>query len=139
MFAGLFARPNPRLAALEAARKLYVAQINGYAGDTAEAVIAAERHVWGRILAAFQIDPARGVQANLTRIGDLLDTCNGMADRFDFAGLVVPTLVHNSGFAPEDAPLLAEFLAQAAPQGKAARRSPIAPDQKGRAVAAFAA
>ena len=42
MFAGLFARPNPRIAALEAARKLYVAQINGYAGDTAEAVIAGD-------------------------------------------------------------------------------------------------
>ncbi len=139
MFSGLFARPNPRLAALEAARKLYVAQINGYAGDTAEAVIAAERHVWNRILTAFQIDPARGVEANMARISVLMDTCRDMADRFDFAGLVVPTLIHNSGFAAEDIDMLEHHLTGTAPQGKPARRTPALGEQAGRPVAAFAA
>jgi hypothetical protein len=139
MFSGLFARPNPRLAALEAARKLYVAQINGYAGDTAEAVIAAERHVWNRILTAFQIDPARGVEANLVRIGVLMDTCRGMSDRFDYAGLVVPTLIHNSGFAAEDIGMLEQHLTGAVPQGKSTRRNPGLTEQAGRPVAAFAA
>ncbi|MBL4928551.1 hypothetical protein [Fuscibacter oryzae] len=139
MFSGLFARPNPRLAALEAARKLYVAQVNGYAGDTAEAVIAAELHVWNRILTAFQIDPSRGVEANLARIGVLMENCRGMADRFDFAGLVVPTLIHNSGFAAEDIGMLQQHLTGTAPQSKSARRSPALTEQAGRPVAAFAA
>ena len=138
MFSGLFARPNPRFAALEAARKLHVAQINGYAGDTAEAIIAAECHVWSRILTAFQIDPARGAEANLARIGVLMETCRSMANRFDYAGLVVPTLIHNSGFADEDIAVLQQHLSGIAPQGKAARRTPALPEQAGRAVAAFA-
>lgn len=139
MFSGLFARPNPRLAALEAARKLYVAQINGYAGDTPKAVIAAERQVWQRILAAFQIDPARGLQVNMTRISELLDTCSSLDDRFDFSGLIVPTLIHQSGFSPEDAGALEQYLTAAAPQGKAARRSLAPSEQTGRQVAVFAA
>lgn len=139
MFSGLFARPNPRLAALEAARKLHVAQINGYAGDTAEAVIAAERHAWTRILTAFQIDSTRGAEANLARIGVLMETCRGLADRFDFAGLVVPTLIHNSGFAPEDIEMLEQHLTGGAAQGKPARRTPAVTEQTGRPVAAFAA
>ena len=139
MFTWLFARPNPRLAALEAARKLHVAQINGYAGDTAAAVMAAERLVWQRILGAFQIDPARGLQANMTRICDLLETCRSLDDRFDYSGLIVPTLIHQSGFTPDEARALDAHLATGAAQGKPPRRSAAPGEQAARPVPAFAA
>lgn len=138
MFSGLFARPNPRVAALEAARKLHIAQINGYAGDNTATILSAERQVWQGVLSAFQIDPARGLQANMARLADLLDTCRKLSDRFDFSGLVVPTLLHNSGFSADEADALQDFLAASGVPGKAARRAPVVADQAARPVAAFA-
>jgi hypothetical protein len=126
MFSGLFARPNPRVAALDAMRKMYVAQVNGYAGDSTEAIIAAERHVWGKVMSAFQIDATRGAKANLGRINDLIETCHSMSRRFDFAGVVVPTLIHNSGFDALDQAVLSRHLSGAELPGKPSRKGPAA-------------
>ncbi|MFT4150141.1 MAG: hypothetical protein QM656_08080 [Paracoccaceae bacterium] len=112
MFAALFGRSNPRLAALEAVRRLHLDQMHGAVGHDLGKVLAAERLAWSRVLSAFRIDPNQGIDANLGQIDDLIATSRALAHRFDFLGLIIPTLMQNSAFLPAEREVLARHLAE---------------------------
>lgn len=111
LFAALFGKSDRRVSALKMMRKLHLQQLNGLGSGDVGKVLANERRIWNRVLTAFSIEPMLGAEANLDRIDDLLSFCQGQSGRFDYIGLVVPTLMQNSGFVPADREVLARHLA----------------------------
>lgn len=111
-----------RAMALNDLRKVYLAQLEGALGHDLSDVLARERKVWGRVLEAFDIDAARGLAANLTAIAALIDECRKRSAGFDYSGLVIPALIHNSGFMPEEREALAGYLTSLGLEAEPARR-----------------